>query len=126
MVSKRRNSPYRSDESNAWVKTKCWDVDRLDLIGVKREVGKRSEGLFAKEGKYVGKVVIAATRAIKERLWQRIESAIVPSSPPACPRRSPTAMSSELSPASPGRVRHLRGEPKLRHASVQDLREDGG
>lgn len=31
MVSKRRGSPYRSGESDSWVKTKCWDVDDLDL-----------------------------------------------------------------------------------------------
>ena len=94
MVSKRRGSPYRSGESDAWVKTKCWDVDDLDLIGVKREAGKQTEGLFAKDGKYVGKAVIATTRAIKDRLWHA-SSAIVPSnlvvvSPPRSPMTTST------------------------------------
>jgi hypothetical protein len=31
-----------------------------------------------------------------------------------------------VKPGITGLVRHLRGEPKLRHASMQDLREDGG
>jgi bifunctional non-homologous end joining protein LigD len=118
MVSKRRNSPYRSGESDAWVKTKCWDVDELDLIGVKREAGKQTEGLFARDGKYVGKAVIATTRAIKERLWQRIER-IVPNSRPACPAVADGDVE-WVKPGITARVRHLRGEAKLRHASVQE------
>ncbi|MBA1141772.1 DNA ligase [Mesorhizobium sp. CCANP35] len=120
MVSKRRGSPYRSGESDAWVKTKCWDVDDLDLIGVKRQSGKQTEGLFARDGKYVGKAVIATTRAIKERLWQRIERDRT-----AQPAGIPTAAADGgvewVKPGIKARVRHLRGEPKLRHASVQDF-----
>ncbi|MGX5846922.1 ATP-dependent DNA ligase [Mesorhizobium sp. PL10] len=122
MVSKRRNSPYRSGESDAWVKTKCWDVDRLDLIGVKREAGKQTEGLFAKDGKYVGKAVIAATRVIKERLWQRIQRAEQPAGVPTAVADGDVEW---VKPGITARVRHLRGEPKLRHASVQDIIEDG-
>ena len=125
MVSKRRGSPYRSGVSDSWVKTKCWDVDDLDLIGVKREAGKQTEGLFAKDGKYVGKAVIATTRAIKDLLWQRLERdrAAQPDGV------VPTAIADDdvdwVKPGITARVRHLRGEPKLRHASVQDFREEG-
>lgn len=122
IVSKRRGSPYRSGDSDAWGKTKCWDVDDLDLIGVKREAGKQTEGLFAKDVKYVGKAVIATTRAIKDRLWQRIERdrAEQPAGPP-----SAVANDVEwVKPGITGCVRHLRGEAKLRHASVQDFREE--
>ncbi|MER9652494.1 DNA ligase [Mesorhizobium sp. M0152] len=122
MVSKRRNSPYRSGGSDAWVKTKCWDVDDLDLIGVVRQAGKQTEGLFAKEGKYVGKAVIATSRAIKESLWRRIERDRA-----APPAGVPTAVADDdvewVKPGITARVRHLRGEPKLRHASVQSIRE---
>ncbi|MER9768846.1 DNA ligase [Mesorhizobium sp. M0189] len=120
MVSKRRNSPYRSGESDFWVKTKCWDVDDLDLIGVRREPGKQTEGLFAKDGKYVGKAVIATTRVIKERLWRRIERDRAEQ-----PAGVPTAVADGdvewVKPGITARVRHLRGEARLRHASVQDL-----
>ncbi|PBB11236.1 DNA ligase, partial [Mesorhizobium loti] len=118
MVSKRRNSPYRSGESDAWVKTKCWDVDDLDLIGVKREPGKQTEGLFARNGKYVGKATIAITRAIKERLWQRIERDRV-QQPAGVPSSVADGDVEWVKPGITGRVRHLRGEAKLRHASVQ-------
>ncbi|MER8615947.1 DNA ligase [Mesorhizobium sp. M1409] len=125
MVSKRKASPYRSGESDAWVKTKCWDVDELDLIGVKRQAGKQTEGLFSRDGKYVGKAVIATTRAIKDRLWRRIERARAKQ-----PAGVPTAVvDGDVEWVKPGSitaaVRHLRGEPKLRHASVQGFREDG-
>ncbi|WP_244661673.1 RNA ligase family protein [Mesorhizobium huakuii] len=123
MVSKRRNSPYRSGESDAWLKTKCWDIDDLDLIGVKRQTGKQTEGLFAKDGKYVGKAVIATSRAIKERLWQRIERDRAEQ-----PAGVPTAVADPsvewVGPGMTARVRYLRGESKLRHASVQDLHEE--
>lgn len=124
IVSKRSYSPYRSGRSDSWVKVKCWDVDDLDLIGVKREPGKQTEGLFAKDGKYVGKAVIATTRAIKDRLWRRIERDRAEQ-----PAGVPTAVADPgvewVKPGLTARVRHLRGEPKLRHASVQDFREVG-
>lgn len=72
MVSKRRNPTAAVNPMPGW-KTKCWDVHELGLFGVKREAGKQTEGLFAKDGKYVGKAVIATTGPIKDRLWQRIE-----------------------------------------------------
>lgn len=124
MVSKRRNSPYRSGESDSWVKTKCWDVDELDLIGVKRQPGKQTEGLFAKDGRYVGKAVIAANRAIKERLWQRIERARA-QQPAGVPAAVAEASVEWVKPGITARVRHLRGEAKLRHASVQHISDDG-
>jgi bifunctional non-homologous end joining protein LigD len=123
MVSKRRNSPYRSGESDAWVKTKCWDVDDLDLIGVKREAGKQTEGLFARDGKYVGKAVIATSRAIKERLWRRIERDRAEQPAGVVPTAVADGDVEWVKPGITARVRHLRGEAKLRHASVQDLRE---
>ncbi|MER9623296.1 DNA ligase [Mesorhizobium sp. M0222] len=123
MVSKRRNSPYRSGESDAWVKTKCWDVDELELIGVKRQAGRQTEGLFAREGKYVGKAVIATTRGIKEKLWQRIERDRA-EQPTGVPSAIADADVEWVKPGITARVRHLRGEAKLRHASVQDISEE--
>lgn len=40
MVSKRRDSKYRSGASNAWLKTKAYAVGEFDLLGVEREAGK--------------------------------------------------------------------------------------
>ncbi|MBB6411564.1 hypothetical protein [Mesorhizobium sangaii] len=99
MVSKRRNSPYRSGPFDSWVKTKCWDVADLDLIGVKRQAGKQTEGLFAMNGKYVGKAVIATNSAIKDRLWKRVQQA-KGGPPEACRRRWSPRMSNGSGPVS--------------------------
>ncbi|TJX49772.1 MAG: DNA ligase, partial [Mesorhizobium sp.] len=40
MVSKRRESPYKSGKIDAWVKTKCWELGEFELLGIRREPGK--------------------------------------------------------------------------------------
>ncbi|KAA3452259.1 DNA ligase [Mesorhizobium sp. SARCC-RB16n] len=121
IVSKRQSAAYHSGKTDYWVKTKCWDVADFELLGIKREPGKITEGLFAKDGKYVGKAAIAVNRSIKERLWRRVEQARA-RQPPGVP----TAVVDDVEWVGPGitaSVRYLRGESKLRHASVQDMRE---
>ncbi|WP_280175391.1 hypothetical protein [Mesorhizobium carmichaelinearum] len=39
MVSKRRESKYRSGPSTNWLKAKCYSVDEYELLGVEREAG---------------------------------------------------------------------------------------
>lgn len=123
IVSKRRNSPYRAGKSDSWVKVKCWDVADFDLIGVKRERGKQTQGIMAQNGKYVGTAVFATNRSIKERLLRRLARNRIEQ-----PAGVPTAVADPsvewVGPGMKARVRYLRGESKLRHASVQDLHEE--
>jgi ATP-dependent DNA ligase len=122
MVSKRRESLYRSGKTEAWVKAKCWDVADFELMGIKREPGKPAVALLAREGKYTGAAVIAGTRAVKERLWRRVARARS-----AEPAGVPSAVSEGVEWVKPGitvPVRYLRGESKLRHATVQEVPED--
>lgn len=124
MVSKRCESSYRSGaKDESWLKIKCWDISEFDLIGVKRQAGERTEGLFARDGKYVGKAVIAATDAIKDRLWKRVEKAKA-GPPVGVPTAEVTPDIEWVKPGITARVKTLRGEHKLRHASVQDFREE--
>ncbi|RWC47943.1 MAG: DNA ligase [Mesorhizobium sp.] len=124
MVSKRRESPYRSGaKDEAWLKIKCWDISELDLIGVKRQAGEWTEGLFARDGKYVGKAVIATTDAIKDRLWKRLQKARA-GPPSGVPTAHVTPDVEWVKPGIKARVRTLRGEPKLRHASVQGFLDE--
>jgi ATP-dependent DNA ligase len=119
MVSKRRASPYRSGKTEAWVKAKCWETADFDLLGVKREPGKPAVALVAREGKYAGGAAITASRAIKEKLWRRVEQRRAKQ-----PAGVPTAVAGGVEWVKPGitaRVRYLRGESKLRHASVEDV-----
>ncbi|MER8750927.1 DNA ligase [Mesorhizobium sp. M1050] len=123
MVSKRRESSYRSGAKNeAWLKIKCWDIAEFDLIGVKRQAGKWTEGLFARDGKYVGKAVIATTKQ------SRTGYGNVCSRPAAAQQEGlPSAVvTPDVEWVKPikASVRTLRGERKLRHASVQNFREE--
>ena len=75
MVSKRRDSKYRSGASTNWLKAKCYSVDEYELIGVEREAGKPAFALMAdrKTGRYVGSAFINSSQAIRERLWKRVQ-----------------------------------------------------
>ena len=56
IVSKLRDAPYRSGRSEAWIKVKCLQVARFEVIGFKS--GATSLYLAKREGKdlvYVGK-----------------------------------------------------------------------
>ncbi|RWO08255.1 RNA ligase family protein [Mesorhizobium sp.] len=123
MVSKRRGSMYRSGESEAWLKIKCWELGNFDLLGIKRENGKRTEAIVARDGKYAGSPSIALTKEIRERLLRRVRKA-KPLPPAGLPKAVATADVEWVPPGFKAVVRSLRGEPKLRHGSVKEIRED--
>ncbi|MER8465988.1 ATP-dependent DNA ligase [Mesorhizobium sp. M1396] len=121
MVSKRRDSKYRSGNSTNWLKAKCYAVGEFDLLGVESEVGKPAFALMAERGtgRYVGSAFITLNRELRERLWKRVQDHAGP--PPKGMRRPATQW---VKPGLIGRVKHLRGEEDLRHASLQDFREE--
>ncbi|RUX97454.1 MULTISPECIES: ATP-dependent DNA ligase [unclassified Mesorhizobium] len=121
MVSKRRDSKYRSGNSTSWLKAKCYSVDEFDLLGVEREAGKPAFALMAdrKTGRYVGSAFINSSRAIRERLWQRVQEHTG-----LAPKGMKRPATQWVKPGLIGRVKHLRGEDDLRHASLQDFREE--
>ncbi|RWB87439.1 ATP-dependent DNA ligase [Mesorhizobium sp.] len=121
MVSKRKDSVYRSGNSTAWLKIKSYAIDEYDLLGVEREPGKPAFALMAERGtgRYVGSAFITLNREMRERLWQRVQDRSGP--PPKGMKRPATQW---VKPGLIGRVKHLRGEDDLRHASLQDFRED--
>jgi bifunctional non-homologous end joining protein LigD len=117
MVSKRRDSKYRGGRSTNWLKIKSYTIDEYDLLGVEREGGKPAFALMAdrQTGKYVG---INSSRAIRERLWKRVQEHAGPA-----PKGMKRPATQWVKPGLIGRVKHLRGEEDLRHASLQDFRE---
>ncbi|BCH12098.1 hypothetical protein MesoLj131c_63560 [Mesorhizobium sp. 131-3-5] len=99
---------------------KCWDVADFELLGLKREPGKQTVGLMARDGKYAGPATIALTKQMRERLMARVRKGRRPEGIP----EAVTGPKVEwLKPGFRARVRYLRGENKLRHASVQDVQE---
>lgn len=121
MVSKRRGAPYRSGESDAWLKIKCYEFSELDLLGVKREPGKPAMALMGQGGKYAGSAFITLPNDVRERLWKRVQAAR------EAPVGVPKSMTGVewLKPGVRARVKHLRGEAKLRHASVKGIVDEG-
>ncbi|AEH88220.1 RNA ligase family protein [Mesorhizobium opportunistum] len=126
MVSKRRASPYRAGKTDAWVKVKCWDVSDFDLWGIKRQAGAETRALMGRDGRYAGSA--ALPKGLRERLWQRVKAGKSPPGlPQGVPQGVPNAIAGDdvewLQPGLVGTVRTLRGEPKLRHATLQGFRE---
>ncbi|TIR27198.1 MAG: ATP-dependent DNA ligase [Mesorhizobium sp.] len=122
MVSKRRDSKYRSGPTTNWLKTKSFTESEFELLGVERERGKPAFALMADPGtrKYVGSAFVSVNREMRERLWKRVQEHAGPP-PKDMPKRPATQW---VKPGLIGRVKHLRGEENLRHASLQDFREE--
>ncbi|TGT35710.1 ATP-dependent DNA ligase [Mesorhizobium sp. M8A.F.Ca.ET.165.01.1.1] len=121
MVSKRKDSKYRSGPSTNWLKAKCYTVEEYELLGVEREPGKPAFALMAdrKTGQYVGSAFINSSRAIRERLWKRVQEHAG-----EAPKGMKRPATQWVKRGIIGRVKHLRGEEDLRHASLQDFREE--
>ncbi|MER8972016.1 MULTISPECIES: hypothetical protein [unclassified Mesorhizobium] len=121
MVSRRKDSKYRSGNSTAWLKTKAYSIDEYELLGAEREPGKPAFALMAERGtgRYVGSAFITLNREMRERLWERVQEHSGPA--PNGMKRPATQW---VKPGLIGRVKHLRGEENPRHASLQDFREE--
>ncbi|MER8793986.1 ATP-dependent DNA ligase [Mesorhizobium sp. M0984] len=122
MVSKRLGSRYVSGPTTNWLKIKCYTVGEFELLGVEREQGKPAFALMAEPGtrKYVGSAFVSINREMRERLWKRVQEHAGPP-PKDMPKRPATQW---VKPGIKVRIKHLRGEEDLRHASLQDFWED--
>ncbi|WJI38719.1 ATP-dependent DNA ligase [Mesorhizobium opportunistum] len=119
MVSKRKDSPYRSGPTMNWRKIKCYAEKDMDIIGVQREAGKPAMVLMADKGRYAGAAFVTFKADKRQRLWDRVQGKI---GGPA-PVRLKSDKAEWLKPGLVGRVRFLKGEEKLRHAKLLDFRE---
>ena len=68
MVSKRKDSKYRSGPSTNWLKAKCYSIDEYELLGVERKAGKPAFALMAERstGRYVGSCLLYTSDAADE------------------------------------------------------------
>jgi len=121
MVSKRRDSVYRSGQSTNWLKAKCYTIGEYDLLGVERGPGQPAFALMAERGtgRYIGSAFINSSREIRDRLWKRVQEHAGPA-----PKGMKRPATQWVKPGLIGRVKHLRGEADLRHASLQDFLEE--
>ncbi len=120
MVSKRASSVYRSGPTRDWLKTKSFTEATYDIIGVQRGPGQPATVLMADQGRYVGSAFVTFPRAIRERLWARVQE----KAGGAAPAGLKAEKAEWVKPGLRGRVKFLRGEEKLRHASLQEWSEE--
>jgi bifunctional non-homologous end joining protein LigD len=123
MVSKDRDDKYWSGRSKGWLKTKCFAEGEFDVIGVLAEPGEAPLALMASrdERKYVGGAFIALNQAMRDRLWKRVKTKAGPP-PKGINIDKPKAQ--WVRPGLIGRVRFLKGEDTLRHATLHEVREE--
>ena len=121
IVSKLADSQYRGGYSTAWLKTKAFTEDHFTIVGTEQGVGPTT-ALCARETphglEYVGGAMLTLTANERDRFWAEAEK-LERSSPPLHTEKRKAAR--WLEPKLQARVRHLRGEEKLRHATVMEL-----
>jgi len=121
MVAKRRDSGYVSGRSDFWLKIKCYEEADFTILGVQRERGKPAMALMAdRQGRYVGSAFVTLPRGVRERLWERVKDKA--GAPP--PKGLTVGKAEWVKPGLVARVRFLKGEEKLRHATVKEVREE--
>lgn len=134
VISKLKDSPYRSGRGKAWVKSKCSARQEFVVAGYvpsstsRKAVGSLVLGVYH-DGRleHVGRVGTGFSSAVAEELFRRLERLRVPDSP----------FANKLSADESRMVRYVRPElvaevefrawtadGHLRHASFRGLRED--
>lgn len=123
MVSKLADSPYRSGPTKRWLKTKCYEVNEYNVIGVKKtDRGETVALLATPEGRYVGSAAVTLRKEQRERFWKTVER--LKQKGAAKPLRGKKEQAQRVRPGLVASVRHLKGEEMLRHASLTDIRKD--
>jgi ATP-dependent DNA ligase len=114
-VSKRKGSRYCSGPTTDWHKVKCFQTKTLEIIGVQRDPGQAVRLLMADRGRYVGAAVVNFKQEQRQRLWDLVQG-LTGAQPPKELRKEKAEW---LKPGRMGEVETLKGEEKLRHASLK-------
>ena len=121
-MSKRCDSRYAAGKrAQSWLKTKCFTVSDLQVLGVDRSsTGVPMALLGSAEGAYVGDAMIALEAGDREEFWATVDRMGTPKARLAWMAKRKTAK--WVKAGLQARVRHLRGGDKLlRHATLQGL-----
>jgi bifunctional non-homologous end joining protein LigD len=123
IVSKRRASIYRSGPSKDWLKTKAYITGEFVVIGYERKRGEAPSLLLAEEIdaklRYVGRAIPAIPQAQRDELWQALE--FLHTAAFATPIGSGNKAAVPVEPLLHVKAKHLKGEEKLRHATVTEV-----
>ncbi len=132
IVSKRRDSPYRSGRGDTWTKAKCRNRDEFIVGGW--TVAKKGRGIGAlllgamREGKlvYQGRMGTGFARGTAEALLASLKPLQLPTSPFAPPKLVRVDDVTWVKPVLVVEVAHggTTEDGLLRHASFQGVRQD--
>jgi ATP-dependent DNA ligase len=125
IVSKRRDSRYRSGRTDRWRKVKCWTKSELVVVGT--AVDKKTGApiaLLAEDAadrlRFAGGAFITLDGRQREQFRQKLARLAASRPPlPGLSRREARWVKPEMVVG----VRHLRGPGALRHATVQTLQD---
>jgi bifunctional non-homologous end joining protein LigD len=122
IVSKRLGSRYRSGPSKSWQKVKSFTEAEYVVIGTSKG-DLAPVALLARETddqrlEYAGAAMVTFSEGERERFWRANERLKTPK--PAL-HMDPRPETSWLKPEMRVRVRHLKGEEMLRHATVKSI-----
>lgn len=122
IVSKRADSKYRSGRTDAWLKIKSFTVGNFAVLGFEKSSTGIPVALLATLGRdptYVGNSTVKLPTKERETFWRSVEKMATPRARLAGLAKNKKA--TWIREGLVARVRHLRGEEKLRHATMQPL-----
>ena len=125
IVSKRADSRYVSGRAKSWLKVKSFTIGDYAVLGVERSSTGIPVALLATLGRdptYVGNAMVTLPVADRKRFWTSVETMGAPQARLAGFAKNKKA--TWIREGLVARVRHLRGEDKLRHATLQSLNVD--
>ncbi|WP_348642818.1 hypothetical protein [Mesorhizobium sp. B2-6-2] len=94
---------------------KCFQTKTLEILGVQRDPGQAVRVLMADNGRYVGAAMVNFKLDQRQKLWDQVQG--LTGAPP--PKELKKEKAQWLKPGLVGEVETLKGEEKLRHASLK-------
>lgn len=120
IVSKKRGSRYKSGDTDLWLKTKTFTEGEFEVIGADLSPTGAPVAILARRNEhglhYVGDAFITLKAADREDFWAYAEVNTVDAPVLPLKRRG-----TWLRPGLLAKVKHLRGDGILRHASLKGL-----
>lgn len=128
VVSKRRDSRYRSDKTDDWIKMTCRQRETLPIVGYSMK-GRHFDGLYLgreNDGAlvYAGKVDHGFTRESVQDLRARLTPIVQKAQAFSRPIKKSNAVWVKPSLLAEVEYRAKSAEGKLRHPSFKGIRED--
>jgi bifunctional non-homologous end joining protein LigD len=132
IVSKRRDSPYRSGRQEVWIKLKCTKSDNFPIVAFVEKLGARPRKIASlylgkRDGGrllYAGKARSGYTESVAREVRERLDPLIVRKSPLTVSVKKPKA--TWVKPVVEAEIEYggITDDGLLREAVFKGLRDD--